>query len=72
LICWLLVAVAVAEVVVQVVVVLAVLQKPRTTPLHQARVTASQLVLAVLALRQALSAAVLPDRRPASCWAVRD
>jgi hypothetical protein len=45
----LLVAVAVAEAVVQVVVVLAVLQKPRTTPLHQARVTASLLVLAEVA-----------------------
>jgi hypothetical protein len=67
LICWLLVVVVVVEAVVQVVVVLAVLQKPLTTPLHQARVTASLLVLAVLVLRQALSAAVLLDRRPASC-----
>jgi chorismate synthase len=51
LICWLLVAVVVAEAVVQVVVVLAVLQKPRTTPLHQARVTASRWVLAEVVLQ---------------------
>jgi hypothetical protein len=41
-----LVAVAVAEAAVLVVVVLVVLQKPRITPLLQARVTASRLVLA--------------------------
>jgi hypothetical protein len=66
------VVVEVLEVAVLVVVVLVVMRRHPTMRLHLARVTASQLVLVVLALRAALPVRVLRVLHQVSCLVAQD
>jgi hypothetical protein len=66
------VVVVVLEVAVLVVVVLVVMRRHPTMRLHLARVTASQLVLVVLALRAALPVRVLRVLHQVSYLVVQD
>jgi hypothetical protein len=66
------VVVEVLEVAVLVVVVQVVMRRHPTMRLHLARVTASQLVLVVLALRAALPVRVLRVLHQVSCLVAQD
>jgi hypothetical protein len=66
------VVVVVLEVAVLVVVVLVVMRRHPTMRLHLARVTASLLVLVVLALRAALPVRVLRVLHQVSCLVAQD